>query len=215
MPGELPTPVEPLYRISRRSTGLAWPPIAHVGGGRFDDPHDAPAYRVLYAGERQACFFERLAMFRPDYSGIITEPITREWIASRVISEFRIHDPTRERRWLDLRSPETFADFRGRFRVALIAHGYRDFDLAVATTDKRTLTQEIGRWAHEQGYAGIRYCTRHTPELSCWAIFDAIELVDIRERSLSIDDEDLAAVARAWGVALPSRPITQPRRNGA
>lgn len=204
MPGELGTPAEPLYRLSRKSTGLTWPPHDLVGDGRFDDPHALPDYRVLYTGERQACLFEKLAAFRPAHPGVVAEPITGDWIASRVFSEFRIHDPNGQRRWLDLRSPETFADFRVRFQEALTAHGYHDFDLAAATSDKRRLTQRYGRWAYEQGYAGIRYCTRHTPDLSCWAIFDGIELIEIRESPLRTEDPDLRAVANAWNMALPT-----------
>ncbi|HEV2106986.1 MAG TPA: hypothetical protein VGR16_01840 [Thermomicrobiales bacterium] len=159
---------------------------------------------MLYPGDRRACFFEKLAPFRPDHPGVIVEPIRREWIASRLIAGFRINDPKGERRWLDLRSPETYADFRERFRVVLAEYGYRDFDLAAAASDQRRLTQQIGRWAHEQGYSGIHDCTRHTPKLSCWAIFDGIDLIDVKETPVSTDDEDLRAVARAWDLALPS-----------
>lgn len=140
MPGELPVPPETLYRLGRRPTALAWPPIRQVGGGRFDDPRTPPVYRVLYPGDRRACFFEKLAPFGPDHPGVIVEPIRREWIASRLIAGFRINDPKGERRWLDLRSPETYADFRERFRVVLAEYGYRDFDLAAAASDQRRLT---------------------------------------------------------------------------
>lgn len=204
MPRELGTPPESLYRFSRKAAGIAWPPHDLVGDGRFDDPFDAPDYRVLYAGERQACFFEKLAVFRPAHPSIVAQPITRDWIASRVVSEFRIRDPDGNRRWLDLRSAETFVDFGVRFREVLIAHGHQDFDLAVATSNIRELTQQYSRWAYEQGYAGIRYCTRHTPDLRRWAIFDGIELIDIRDTPLRIDDPDLRAVAHAWNIALPT-----------
>lgn len=145
-----------------------------------------------------------MAKFRPDHPNIVAQPITRDWIASRLITKFRIRDLDGIRHWLDLRSAETFADFGVRFREVLIAHGHQDFDLAAATSNNRELTQQYSRWAYEQGYAGIRYCTRHTPDLSCWAIFDGVDLIDIHDSPLRVDDADLQAVAHAWNMPLPT-----------
>lgn len=162
---------------------------------------------MLYAGERRACFLEKLAPFRPDRDGVISPAITRSWIANRRLAKFRLHDPEGRWRWLDLRSPATFAEFRRRFAVQLEAFGYRDFDLAAAVSDERGLTQPIGLWAFRRGYYGIRYPTRHDPGLSCWAVFsvvDEVDIVDIENGPLALDDEDLRAVANAWVLQLPS-----------
>jgi hypothetical protein len=203
-PGELPTPAEPLYRLGRAPHAVAWPPADLIGSGRFDDPEHPPAFRVLYAGERRACFFEKLAPYRPDRPGVVARPITASWIQSRRIASFTIVDRDQRRRWLDLRSPVTYADFRHRFATEIQNIGYNDFDLMVAANDRRPLTQAIARWAFEQGFSGIRYATRHTPDLSCWAIFEGVTLVEIDNLPVAFDDPDLVAVAESWSIPLPT-----------
>ena len=202
-PAACGTPTEPLFRLGRTPQALAWPPAHLVGAGRFDDPRTPPTFRVLYAGERRACFFEKLAPYRPDRPGTVDRPITASWIGSRRIAAFSVVDPDRRLRWLDLRSPVTFADFRHRFQAELEAAGHLDFDLIAAATDRRLLTQAIARWCHLNGYSGIRYATRHTPDLSCWAIFDGVRIDELNDRPVSPDDPDLIAVAEAWGIELP------------
>lgn len=208
MPGELATPTEPLFRLGRAPSALAWPLWERVGDGRFDDPRRDPAYRVLYAGERLACFFEKVAPFRPDREGVVDRAITRSWVERRRIARFRLHDPDGRWRWLDMGSPATFADFQVRFGAQLEAFGYRGFDLAAAASDERGLTQPIALWAYQRGYHGIKYPTRHAPGLSCWAIFSVFEGVDVvalDESPVALDDEDLRAVAAAWALPLPPR----------
>lgn len=206
MPGELDTPTSPLYRLARKPGALEWPDWNRVGSGRFDDPKSPPQYRVLYVGDRRACFCEKLAPFRPDREGIVSRSITESWIESRVIARFMLRDPEQRWRWLDLRSPTTFSDFRSRFGHLLDEFGYRDFDLSAAASDERNLTRPIALWAFENGYHGIRYPTRHDPDGNCWAIFSVTnpaQFINVEIARLKADDEDLAAVATAWGLRLP------------
>lgn len=206
MPGELTTPTHRLYRIGRGPNPLALPPWDLVGAGRFDDSRTSPRFRVLYAGERQACFFECLAQFRADISGVGPEGITAAWLESRRIAAFRMLDPAESGRWLDLTSPSTYAEFRRTFNRELKAAGLVDFDVSAATSERRILTQAIGGWAYERGYQGIRYVTRHAPHLYCWAIFagDEYEIVE-SPAPIAPDDHDFQAVVRQWGLRLPSR----------
>lgn len=66
-----------LFRVGRRPTPLAWAPWPFVGEGRFDDP-ERRRYRVLYAGDRRACFLETLADFRPGLHGAVTRDFSRD-----------------------------------------------------------------------------------------------------------------------------------------
>lgn len=212
MPEDLPTPATALYRLGRKPSAASWPEPEWTGTGRFDDvPEDPllyrrtnPRYRVLYAGERLACSFEKLAPFRPERGAAVRRPITISWIRDRRVCKFRIRDPEQRLRWLDLRSPATYADFRVRFESHLRNFGFSDFDLAAATSESRGFTRPIGGWAFEQGYQGIRYATRHTPDLDCWAIFSGIDLDIEEDRPIAIDDVDLRRVATAWSIPLPA-----------
>jgi len=123
------------------------------------------------------------------------------------MATFTLADPERRWRWLDLRSPATFADFRHRFASALDAFGYRDYDLAAASSDERGLTRPIGLWAYQKGYHGIRYPTRHDPDLNCWAIFSVVDgarIIEIEDVPLLLDDLDLRWVATNWDIPLPA-----------
>jgi hypothetical protein len=204
MPGELPTPAGTLYRIGRAPSPLDLPPWGRQGSGRFDDPRPNPVYRVRYVGERRACFYECLASFRVALDGISSQGITNEWLSRRRIAALRFENPVQHFNWLDLASPETYFEFRTTFSEQLHRLGFTDFDVSAATSDRRALTQPIGQWAHEHGYAGIRYITRHAPLHFCWAVFDSTtyETVDAR-RELALDDTDLRIVARQWRLDLP------------
>lgn len=176
MPGECPTSTDILYRIGRAPYPLTLPPWHLVGSGRFDDPRSQAAYRVLYAGERRACFYESLADFRVSIQGVAIQGLTIEWLARRRIAAFRLLDPDGHGRWLDLASPVTYAEFRQTFRRELAETGLTDFDVSAAASDMRFLTQAIGLWTDQQGYSGIRYVTRHAPSLHCWAAFGSVQL---------------------------------------
>jgi hypothetical protein len=183
---------------------LAWIPWAFVGEGRFDDPDDR--YRVLYAGDRRACFLESLAQFRPTLRGTVSQRFTTDWLASRRIASFSIADPERRERWLDLRAPATHQHLRQTFASLLLELDLPDFDLSAATSQRLALTQRIGAWAFGHGCAGIVYPTRFDPALACWAIFerpDGLPFTAIDVRPIARDDPDLLAVADLFQLPLP------------
>lgn len=190
-----------------KTSTLRVSPARFVGEGRFDDPSGAAAYRVLSAGERRACFYETLADFRPHprTAGTAHGAGPSSWFERRLIGCFELVDVDRSRTWLDLTSAAAFTDFRIRFRELLEFHGFHDFDLSAATTDRRSLTTAIGRWAFQPGYRGIQYVTRHTPALSCWAIFEgvAFQVIDAGSE-IAFDDPDLIAVAADLNLVLPA-----------
>jgi hypothetical protein len=204
MPGELSTPSGVLYRIGRAPRPLDLPPWDKVGTGRFDDPRPSASYRMHYVGERSACFYESLASFRVGLDGIASQGITEEWLERRRIASFQLVDRSQSLRWLDLASPETYFEFRSTFGTRLRRLGFSDFDVSAATSDKRELTQSVGQWAHDRGYAGIRCITRHAPLLDCWAIFEGIPF-DILDAGSTIAsaDADLQVVALQWQLPLP------------
>ena len=203
MPGEIAAAIEPLYRLGRAPDPLAWPEPRRAGTHRYDDPSSPPRYLVLYAAERRACFYESLAKFRPPPNGPAVPPVTPEWLSRHVLGSFRIHDPEHRLRFLDMRSEETYADFRHRFALEIREAGYADFDLMAAASDRRTLTQPIGLWAYQAGFHGIRYPTRHTPDLNCWAIFNHVTIDILTVSALTRDDLDFRAVCDLWNLPLP------------
>lgn len=102
-----------------------------------------------------------------------------------------------------MRSEETYADFRYRFAAEIRKARYADFDLMAAASDRRRLSQSIGLWAHQTGYDGIRYPTRHTPDLDNWALFDHVTIDVLGVAALSQDDLDFRAVCDLWHLNLP------------
>lgn len=204
MPGEIVAPDEPLYRLGRSPDPLGWPDSSRSGTHRYDDPPSPARYRVLYAAERRACFYESLAEFRPAPAGPAILPITPEWLSNHLVGSFSINDLDNRLRFLDMRSEATYADLRYRFARELREVGYGDFDLMAAASDRRSLTQKLGLWAHQAGFHGIRYPTRHTPDLNCWAIFDHVEIKALSVTELRLDDPDLRAVCRTWSLLLPT-----------
>jgi hypothetical protein len=184
-------PPDILYRIGKDNP-LAFPPWDRVGDGRFDDPARA-RYRLLYAGERRACFFESLARFRPPPRLLlnreslppeIVESIGRippRWLRERQIASFLLVDMDPPSTWLDLRRPESHQLLRYELAALLVGLDVQDFDISIATSSERRLTQPIGNWAFEQGYQGIIYCTRFDPRLACYAIVERDNGVRIAE----------------------------------
>lgn len=201
------TPPEVLYRVVRHGRSLEWPPATKPARGRFDDPRQPPKYRVLYAGERRACLYEKLAPFRTVFPGA-AEPLPIELIQDYRIIEFAIDAQETSDAWLDLRSPATYALLRSELPLDLagtiepVEPATFDVDVAVITGTNRLVTQVIGSWAHRNGYQGVCYPTRHAPDLSCWAIFDGVGLIVHSEYELNREDPDLIAVANSWGIDL-------------
>ncbi len=205
------TPRGVLYRIGRLPDPLAWPPPEFIGGGRFDDPQGE--FRVLYSGQRRACFLETLALFRPSVEALAAlqqvkgslEPLPRgvvpaDWYQKRAVARLRLG---RGQQWLDLRAMETREALRTELAATLLALGLADLDLSGVLGPRRRLTQAIARWAHENGYSGIVYSSRFDAALSLWAIFEgaAFEPVGVPDPIVP-DDPDLVAAARLFGLAI-------------
>lgn len=203
------TPEKPIYRVASKSRLLNWPSWEYVGSGRFDDPREERAYRVLYAGERRSAFLEALAKFRPDLEGHAISPLTRSWINDRRIARFLLSDRNAPSKWLDLRASQTIQFLRSQLAPELIELGVTDFDHSTACGDNRSITQKIGLWAHQDGCQGILYTTRFTSELNCWAIFNLssesqVQLTDIEINTISDDDSDFAATRIEFSLPLPA-----------
>lgn len=206
MPQDRTAPVALCHRIGFGPHPLAFPPWQYVGDGRFDALTRRSAYRVLYAGDRRACFHETLARFR---RGRLPSPtnlnVPHDWFDRHLIGTLKLDESAGPQKWLDLTSPVTYYDFDELFANLLLARGITQFDLSTATSSDRLLTQAIGRWAFRNGYHGIEYLSRHGAGLTCWAIFEGTPFV-VHDAGVPIDlvDPDLLEVARAWNITLPS-----------
>jgi hypothetical protein len=201
------TPTEPLFRLGRRQDPLAWVPWSHVGWGRFDHPLPSEKrYRVLYGGERRACFLETLARFRPSAINDEVEILTHDWIETRAVVRFSIQDDDRQGVWLDLRAAETLQFFHDRFKRLLARMRLSDFDLSMATSQNLVVTQEVGAWAFDEGCHGLVYASRFDHRLSCWAIFerpDSLPLTEVRVEAVAGDDSDLVYAIELFGLPRP------------
>jgi hypothetical protein len=192
------TPETHLFRIGRAPNPLAWAPWDRVGEGRFDDPRaELHRYRVLYAGERRACFLEALARFRPSPFDAPREVLSQRWLSARRIAQLRIADPDRIGRWLDLRSPRTFEMLKWELSSVLRTRDLDDFDLNVATSQELVVTQAVSDWAITEGCHGIVYVSRFDPTKSCWALFERSDMLpfhEVRIESIRPDDPDLLQI---------------------
>lgn len=184
---------------------MAFRDWTYCGNERFDDPSPSPTYRVLYTGERRACFFESLAKFRANrLKGLVSSGITPEWFESRRIGTLTIDTSSGPQRWMDLRSAATYDAFDTAFADSLLARGIDRFDASTATDDDRELSQAISKWAFSNGYHGIQYMSRRHPAQSCWAIFEGTPFT-VHDVGSEIDraDPDLLAVVQTWNLNMP------------
>lgn len=210
---EAPTPLDELFRIARGSP-FAWPAWEYIGGNRFDDPQNR--YRVLYlAGERRTCFLETLAALRPktaylaklrempdgDRANDVIEGgfVARDWYLTRHIGRVRLIG---HQRWLDFRSLETRETLRRELAPELLRHGFEDLDAGDALTRNYALTQIVSRWAYEQAFQGIAYTSRFDTSHTCWAVFEGATVDPVGSDPISIDDQDLLAVAHLFGLTI-------------
>lgn len=205
MPDDLPGPTGLCHRISHKPEPMAFPDGKYCGKERFDDPSLVPRYRVLYTGERRACFFETLAKFRANrLKGLASSGITPEWFDSRRIGMLTLDLSSGPQRWLDLRSAAMYDAFDPEFEHILLARGIDRFDASTATDDDRELSQAIGKWAFTNGYHGIKYMSRRHPVELCWAIFEGTPII-VRDAGTEIDrtDPDLLEVVGLWNLEMP------------
>lgn len=205
------TPRRVLYRIGRLPDPLNWPPRELAGAGRYDDPRRE--FRVLYVGDRRACFLETLAVFRPSVevlaqlrqmSGGDEEAprgkVPADWYQKRAVGHLRLGQ---RQRWLDLRASETREELRNELAEALLELGLPDLDLSSVLGPHRRLTQAVARWAFEHRYAGVAYTSRFDEALGLWSIFEGAEFerVGVPEPIVP-DDPDLVAAAGLFGLEI-------------
>ena len=136
---------QPIYRIGRQPNPLDWAPWKFVGGERFDDPRPEKEYRVLYAGDRRACFLEVLPT-RPDLTAARRAyPLTQTWIDwRRLIARFSLKDQDTLLPIAGLSGPETMQFFRKELADILIRHGHLKLDLHIAAKGAKTGTSHSG-----------------------------------------------------------------------
>jgi hypothetical protein len=205
MPQDRPAPGVLCHCIGFNPNPLDFSPWQYVGDGRFDDPSLIATYRVLYTGDRRACFHETLVRYRASpLAGLPNTNVPRTWFDRRRIGTLRLDESAGSQTWLDLTSPVTYYDLDELFAGLLVERGITQFDLSTATSSDRALTQAIGRWAYRNGYHGIEYVSRHGVGLTCWAIFEGTPFV-VHDVGSPIDwtDPDLLEVVRTWNIKLP------------
>jgi RES domain-containing protein len=193
-------PFQLLFRVGRHDP-LAWPDWQYVGSSRCDDP--SGRFRVLYAGDRQACFLETLAVYRP---GLASKQragtIPEEWFTTRRMGQFSLTSS----RWqgLDLRAAETIQTLRRELRPFLADRGYSEFDASHVLGQDFALTQEIASWTYEQGFEGIIYNSRFALDRTCIAIFEGMLFSESQTCAINRDDSDLIWAADVLGLTIPS-----------
>lgn len=196
---------------------LGWPPATI--SGRYSDPE--ARFRVLYgASEREAAFLETIQIYRPSLTDLALVQtmasaahelpvkdfgvVPGDYVERRRIAAFRLVPGPRV---LDLRSVETHAVLRTLLATELLAAGYSGaFNFGEIIGSDYVVTRHIARWAFNQGYGGIVYPSTHNHALSCWALFDSVEVIPIgAPEVIRWDDVDLVAAARLFGLTLPGR----------
>jgi RES domain len=206
-----------LYRIGRWPDPCGLPPWDATGLQRFDDPQGR--FRVLYAAQdRRACFVETLAAFRPPleadleslrpaWGGRRPPPLGRipaDWHRRRAVCRLRLSSSS-ARGFLDLRALRTLVILRDVFAGLLVDLGLGDLDTSGVRGPSRRLTQAIGAWAFDQGYAGIAYKSRFDDAYTCWALFEgrAAWVPAGPPELITRRDPDLRAAATLFGLVLP------------
>jgi hypothetical protein len=206
-----------LYRIGRAPDPLTYPPLARMGDGRYDDPLGRVS--TLYASEdRVAAYFETLDQFRLDLEALadrnaavmdrrspeFEDPSSTipAFYFTRLMVEFGI---TPGLRCLDVRKPETHTVLRHELALQLSQLGLRKrFVLGDILAHDHRVTQLIARWAIDNAFDGIAYSSCHDPSLTCWAIFEGVDLIPLGQpEPITTTDPDLLAVARLWDLRIP------------
>jgi hypothetical protein len=79
-----------------------------------------------------------------------------------------------------------------------------DFDVSIAGTKERRLTQPISRWAYERSFQGIKYTSRFEHDFTCWAIFEGASFTAAGDPEvIARDDPDLIRAAHIFDLRLP------------
>ena len=125
--------------------------------GRFDDPQRR--YRTLYcATDAITCFYEVLAPFRPDPTGVEDADaglVSQAWRKKHVLvpAQVRLLRGT----LVDLGSVAVREQIARRYSSLLSDHGIDHLDRDAVLGPDRALTQSLGRLLYEEGAAGVLY----------------------------------------------------------
>jgi hypothetical protein len=177
---------------------------------------------VYFASSLQACYGETLARHRPkpELAALVADEWQRlhhfppallpsDWRARRVAVHVSGVEGSRGRRFLNVEAPQTHQVLRLALAPELGELGYADLDVAAVRGPDRRLTRLIAGWARQQRdsaggsrFAGLRYLSRLNNEWECWAIFDDLALIEPVERHIHVDDPELLAVCRLFGLGL-------------
>jgi hypothetical protein len=182
-------------------------------GNRFDSVDGG----VLYCStELQTCYLETLARFRPsaavraavagqDPEFMVCGGVPADWRFRRVKVCVELRDPLP---FLDVEQLMTPEDLTTRLSAELAALGVTVLDVAAVRGTNRQLTRAIATWAFravdedgEPRYGGIRYLSRMGDRV-CWAVFEGVEVNEVRRDTISLNDPELLAVAADFGLRL-------------
>lgn len=219
-PRTVAPPASGVWRIARGQDPLAWPPPSTPEsprtGNRFDSP-DA-TFSVLYFGTTlQACFGETLARFRP--TPALADLVRDEWddmgvmAAGQLAADWRHRrsavraDMPADARFLDVDNGRTLDALRDDLLPALVTFGFKDLDLGMVRGPDRRVTRLLAAWAYQalntdgvHRFAGIRYRSRLDNGWECWAVFDRTPVRALQLKAIAVDDPDLKAITRRWGI---------------
>jgi RES domain len=127
--------------------------------------------------------------------------VPRQWRADRRVGRARLEEGGRQ--LVDLEDLTVRRALEERHAALLAAHGMRNLDISQLRSPQRIVTRTIALDLYGQGYAGITYNSNLDGE-SCVAIFE--DRVDLQRygaaQAIPVDDPDLTAVCRAWGIAI-------------
>jgi hypothetical protein len=180
-------------------------------GNRFDSP--VGDFGVLYFGTvLNCCFAETLSRFRPDPR--IVPTIRDDWATSGFMAPGEVPADWRHRRiavranfgpdalFVDVEADPTRAVLEQVLMPILTAYGHRELDVPTIRGDDRRITRWISHWLWERVdeagrplYAGIRYCSRLSTDLECWAVFDRVIPEPIEWKPVDLELDELRDVA--------------------
>lgn len=208
----LAEPSDYVYRVGRRPNPWALPDWSNAGddrtfGNRWDDPKGH--YRVVYAAtERLSAFVETLSRFRPDpavtaelekIEGDDADPdpapgvVPGSWMHARLVGRAKISGT-----YADVGHSTSLAYLRHTMASTFRRLGVVELDgAALRTKLPRSVTQNISRHVYECSrdgqrlFSGIYYQSRFGDDLHNWALFEPLELQDVRSDEVSLDDADL------------------------
>lgn len=203
------------YRVGRAAGAVHFSEIDALDaelesvGNRFD----VVGGGVMYcATTRIGAFKEVLADFRPAASSASLTPLSTEhlmsvgsvpasWRHGRAIVELSLENPLP---FLDVERDETLSFLTTELAEELERLGLENLDSSSVRGPNRLLTRAIAKWAYtrvdendEAVYSGIRYSSRFESH-ECWALFSGVQLGSVATATISQNDRDVEAVARAF-----------------